>query len=461
MRISKISIKNLFGTFNHEIILNNEERVTIIIGPNGYGKTTILKLINSLVLGDFNSLYSTPFEELKIDFINGSSLCIEKKSKNQKKGIGDVSFLLIYSDVSRNKQSTYDLMDFLSPRSVGLQFSSIDELRQDAVYTYRRLREREMDESPNFFEVYRRMTGASQEERDNTPAYFRYSRLLNDKEFQKKIREIDEIIGKIRVHFTTTQRLIKYPVSERNSESRPQVPVVEIYSSDLSKQIEMTLARAMQHAQDIDSSFPKRITESLKKKDTKVNFRNLLSELEDLEFRRARLRNTGLFLELGDDLGVDKELIVSDRKDLIGTVLKEYIKDTQKKLEDFDELVSKLELLKGIVNDRFINKTFEISKEKGFIIKNNQISEIPVGRLSSGEQQELVMFYEFLFKVQKDSLLLIDEPELSLHIEWQQKFLKDLLEVAKLVGFDVLIATHAPAIINQYWDLTVDLAGVG
>jgi predicted ATP-binding protein involved in virulence len=90
-----------------------------------------------------------------------------------------------------------------------------------------------------------------------------------------------------------------------------------------------------------------------------------------------------------------------------------------------------------------------------------QGNELSPDVLSSGEQHELVMFYEFLFKVPKDSLLLIDEPELSLHIDWQQKFLKDLIEIADLAGFDVIIATHAPSIINNYWSLAVDLGELG
>ena len=79
--------------------------------------------------------------------------------------------------------------------------------------------------------------------------------------------------------------------------------------------------------------------------------------------------------------------------------------------------------------------------------------------LSSGEQHELVLFYELLFKVKPNSLILIDEPELSLHVVWQQQFLGDLEDITKLTGFDILIATHSPLIIHDRWDLTVELKG--
>ena len=71
----------------------------------------------------------------------------------------------------------------------------------------------------------------------------------------------------------------------------------------------------------------------------------------------------------------------------------------------------------------------------------------------------MVLLYELLFKVQKYSLALIDEPELSLHVSWQRQFLEDLQEVRKLTQINMLIATHSPDIIQDRWDLTVELKG--
>jgi predicted ATP-binding protein involved in virulence len=80
--------------------------------------------------------------------------------------------------------------------------------------------------------------------------------------------------------------------------------------------------------------------------------------------------------------------------------------------------------------------------------------------LSSGEQHELILIYELLFKVKLNSLVLIDEPEISLHVGWQVDFLKDLQRVLRLVNIDILIATHAPSIIHERWDLTIELPGM-
>ena len=68
-------------------------------------------------------------------------------------------------------------------------------------------------------------------------------------------------------------------------------------------------------------------------------------------------------------------------------------------------------------------------------------------------------FYELLFRTKPNALILIDEPELSLHVAWQVEFLKDLERVIKLSSFDVILATHSPQIINNRWDLTKELEG--
>ncbi len=63
MRIKKIEVKDLFGTFNHTIPLNLSEHATIMIGPNGFGKTTILKMLYGLFNGRFSIFFKIPFSE--------------------------------------------------------------------------------------------------------------------------------------------------------------------------------------------------------------------------------------------------------------------------------------------------------------------------------------------------------------------------------------------------------------
>ena len=67
------------------------------------------------------------------------------------------------------------------------------------------------------------------------------------------------------------------------------------------------------------------------------------------------------------------------------------------------------------------------------------------------------MFYELIFKTKSDLLLLIDEPEISLHVLWQKMFLNDLLKVVKSETINAIVATHSPQIIGGHSDMQIEL----
>jgi len=117
----------------------------------------------------------------------------------------------------------------------------------------------------------------------------------------------------------------------------------------------------------------------------------------------------------------------------------------------------KIDLLIRIINSMFLHKQMEIDKRDGFVVRTSSGDVLPPDILSSGEKHVVVLLYELLFNVTPDSLIMIDEPELSLHVVWQQEFLVHLAEIIGFAGFDVLVATHSPQIIHDRWDLAVEL----
>ena len=139
-------------------------------------------------------------------------------------------------------------------------------------------------------------------------------------------------------------------------------------------------------------------------------------------------------------------------------VLAVYARDAQQKLSVFDDVFTKIDLFKKIVNARFLHKSITVGSS-GFGVETSSGSQLEPALLSSGEQHELVILYELLFRVRENSIILIDEPEISLHVVWQHEFLKDLGQIAALSQFHALVATHSPQIISDRWDLTVELKG--
>jgi len=74
-----IRVSKLFGVFNHTIPLNLADRMTIIHGPNGFGKTAILHMIQNLLGGQFGRLRRLPFEKVNVNFEDGRELIVVAK----------------------------------------------------------------------------------------------------------------------------------------------------------------------------------------------------------------------------------------------------------------------------------------------------------------------------------------------------------------------------------------------
>ena len=140
------------------------------------------------------------------------------------------------------------------------------------------------------------------------------------------------------------------------------------------------------------------------------------------------------------------------------SLLAVYVQDANEKLSVFEDLYARVNTFKRIANSRLLYKQVSVNTE-GLSVTARDGTALDLEKLSSGEQHELVLLYDLLFGVARDSLIMIDEPELSLHVAWQENLLSDLYEMARLSDFRVLLATHSPQVIGDRWDLTIALKG--
>ena len=69
---------------------------------------------------------------------------------------------------------------------------------------------------------------------------------------------------------------------------------------------------------------------------------------------------------------------------------------------------------------------------------------------------ETAMKY-YIDRIRDNALYLIDEPENSLHVLWQKKFMRTIEEVSALKNLFAIVATHSPQIIGTRWDNCCDL----
>jgi predicted ATP-binding protein involved in virulence len=441
MRINKISVTKLFGVFNHPVSLNMEDRITIIHSPNGFGKTALLRLINNFFNSPYSELRTIPFEEFRIDFDDGSYLQITKFiDTTEDKKDKDLKFYFSKPGAEAEIFSPNVLTDSLAETNISLDITEERLQSPGGIET-----QTKNLESTAFQNLIKSLTNLAKELTSN-----------EEPKWPKEPKWLSELKSSIDVHFIETQRLLTPSnVLEVavNTKHPSMIPSVNIYSQELVEEIQAKLAEYGALSQSLERTFPARIFNNKAPSDiTEETLRNKLNEIEK---KRSRLRETGLL-----DKDENSDFQVEQNIDgVTKNILSVYVEDVEQKLMVFKELATKIELFKGIIKQRFLYKNMSISKEKGFTFTTPDGKPLSPTDLSLGEQHELVMLYQLLFKVKPNSLVLIDEPEISLHVAWQIEFLKDLRAIIKLANFDVLLATHSPDIIDDSWNLTVELKG--
>jgi ABC-type lipoprotein export system ATPase subunit len=120
------------------------------------------------------------------------------------------------------------------------------------------------------------------------------------------------------------------------------------------------------------------------------------------------------------------------------------ITDTNK-----EEILSQINLYRDIYNKFLIDKQMKIKEGGGLdFFKEKDDITLDIFNLSSGEKQLFVLLTEALIQDSKRYIYLADEPEMSLHVSWQERLIKSILEINPKA--QILFATHSPEIISDY-----------
>jgi len=437
MRIKQIEINGLFGMFHHIVPLNLKENITIIYGINGIGKTMLFKILDSFFNSNFSKLVSFPFEKLIIEFDNQETIELINSEKE---------FFIEHK--LHKKLILFDLSKYKSSK----QLKDVRYLRQiERLLPVSRISETQFLFHPN------------NEVLTIDEIIEKYPEILPNGDVQKIViqnkNELNKLIENTNLYFIQTQRLLvfNYKRSKQHYQIERElglnkIETVQKYSQELADLIQNKHREYAKLSEEFELSLGKRLRS--KEIKTYSNTEELIKENKVLETKRLELKSVGLFEDLKEDNSDIPEIIGEIER----AVLSVNIQDMKNKLKIFDELYKKLNIFLDVLNNkRFSYKKISINPKKGFVFKNDNGKPLEVTELSSGEQHEIVLFYELLFKVPENSLVLIDEPEISLHVVWQKEFLTDLEDIVKIRNFDILIATHSPSIINGNWNLTVEL----
>lgn len=115
---------------------------------------------------------------------------------------------------------------------------------------------------------------------------------------------------------------------------------------------------------------------------------------------------------------------------------------------ELDKINERKNLFISLVNECFAEtgKTLSNDSTKLVFLKDNAIGIYPK-ELSSGEKQLLIILLTVLLERGEEYILMLDEPEISMHISWQYKLIDMILQLNPNV--QIILTTHSPMIFSD------------
>ncbi len=116
-----------------------------------------------------------------------------------------------------------------------------------------------------------------------------------------------------------------------------------------------------------------------------------------------------------------------------------------------DELKKPIDKLEKIISNYFLEtgKTVKVKGDGQIEVFLPTMKQSSIFKLSSGEKQIIIMIAHLIFSenLHSPGIFIIDEPEVSLHLSWQEIFVKSIVQASSQTQF--ILATHSPSIIGS------------
>jgi AAA15 family ATPase/GTPase len=440
----RATAKGVLDQFDHSIEFQGEDNFRIIYGPNGVGKTKFLEIIHATLRLDGEALEGLPFRYVVLEMNDGTFLTAQP------------------GYVLDEAEELVDGPNAGPPKMTLFSILSIEEVTLDT-WTY---------QTTEFSKWIRRNTdwrgyreGLWQDPRQSETASLAELALRFPEAWQESTRmpqSFRDLTSRVSSLLIETQRLQIEKRPSRNRAVHRRFDEFEPTSSritDLAFKMKSLVNDAQtahsKITQQLDRTFPSRVlldettegpaeSEVRDRYDTQNNFRSRLGRIASVSLENE--------LSLPDKSLSDWEL----------KLLSIYLDDADKKFEPFRLIVRKIDLYEEIINSRLQGKALQVTAVEGMTARRSDNgAAIDLDSLSSGEQHEIILMFQLLFEVGDGAMVLIDEPEISLHVAWQMAFIPDVTRIAELSGFRFIVATHSPQIINDAWSKAVALGPSG
>jgi predicted ATPase len=452
--LTKIVVDGFWGDRRVEVNLFPD--VTFFIGPNGSGKTTLINLIAAALTVDYRTLEKITFDKISISLAkkktgrakNSPAIIVSKhvEAGNQRI-VYDISL-----DDGRSR-SSYSLTDvdgrfmarFLAPdpHSVARLNSRGLSAGRPKIGALGLLSELESLVSVNWLSVDRTL---NQERWGDARSYESAidSRLeaLSNKlvRFLSKIaRERDDAIRDFQQKVLLS--FIEFPAE---SAARFRVKA----TLDAVKEIAFILKKTFRDAKIDESIVESYVSNFIARAESALNKFNKLNSDRERTADRTRRREPPTSEEmkiLNDFFMVSQKLADSSKVADLASNLQECL----------NEILSKRNIFVQTANNLYLKKKMFITDSNEILFETVSGKILTPQALSSGEKQMLVLLSEMFLQDEQKSIMIADEPELSLHLVWQETLINSLKNLNPFG--QIIVATHSPDIVGGREDRIISV----
>ncbi|WP_339514270.1 AAA family ATPase [Pseudomonas sp. RL_15y_Pfl2_60] len=417
-KISEVRIDDFWHRLNAKCGFN--EDVNIIIGRNGTGKTTFMNILHSALTVDLDGLAENDFSEILIKLKSGTKNRVVRVTKLTHES---AAFHTIEYKISSSKYI--------------LRAISADDVRYPTNFKKRMLES--ASEVKNHLSKIISLSSLSVYRLKSTEDFE-----IKDRSGKRLISPVDFRLMQLRGDLTKYQFDLSVEARQISSNLQKDVLTSILFTDPSST------------SQIIPSKFDKE-----KEQSQLVGAYARLGAI-DTEVRRKIARHI-----VAIDTAV--KLLASNRHEGLSekdfAAVEAYFR-TQKIVsmslkaeEHTKEIFSPIDLFTSILKDFIPDKIFGIyAGELKVLFATPEREEIPISKLSSGEKQLIILLAEALLQRGEHYVYLADEPELSLHIEWQRKILPAIKQLNP--NSQIIAATHSPEVASKYRSHIIDMKDV-
>ena len=425
--ISGFSVRNLWGRKNYSLTFQRD--VNVIIGPNASGKTTLINILFDSLSGNFPRLCRTDFTEvvIKLKAFEGQG----QKKLRLVRGQEELSIHI------GNEKHPIPIAPFIE---FGNEFDFSDTptefiIRQRLARRHTRgdIRHRLQQLVPAvWLPVSRRLPIAEEEALEQRRLH------------QKPLESVDERLAGLTESLEQYRLGLNAELSELRRDfqrhalenilydkQHDESPLDQTSFAPQSEDDKQALLKAFGDVGLVDKRMEARIDEHF------VAANDASMKLKDM------------------DKGIELETLfiiplMNRTRKIVG-----FAQELENRRE---ELFSALHMFEEIVNSFLNEKSIKVSDRGELMIlpQGREVEPIEWRHLSSGEKQILILLTQALLSEKSPAVYVADEPELSLHVDWQEKLLKALTQLAGRCQF--IVATHSPDIASGFGDKVIDLA---